>query len=196
MESDWPLVLIKSVALPQNLKKTVTKDLRSRGLMVNKAQESLNEAVASDDLKQVAALLDEGLAQINRTSIVSDDVESHCWTPLHVAAQASNIEAASLLLERGADVNFSAYKTPSLTPLMLAVMSSAEDSLREKPADLVNLLIEHGIDVNQTGPGGERFPHTIYLHEFISSLLGCFPLAHATLVLCFLEASSLTCIVH
>ena len=47
----------RATALPKKLKKPVAEDLRTRGLLVNKAQEALAEAAASEDLKQMAELL-------------------------------------------------------------------------------------------------------------------------------------------
>jgi hypothetical protein len=152
----------RATGLPKKLKKPVAENLRTRGLLVNKAQEALAEAIASEDLKQMAELLDAGLAQVQRTSVVTvgtarggGDFESYCWSPLHFAAHHHTITAVKFLLERGADPGFTAYRNEmSLTPLMLAVRSSSQDALCERSPDLVNLLIEHGADPDQTGPGG------------------------------------------
>ena len=50
----------KGRRLPKKLKEPVAEDLRTRGLLVNKAQEALADAAASEDLKQMAELLDAG----------------------------------------------------------------------------------------------------------------------------------------
>jgi molybdopterin-guanine dinucleotide biosynthesis protein len=137
------------------LKPSVLHDLRSRGKLVNEAQESLADATAAGDLSRMAELLDAGHATHWRTSVIevgtADDEnenqeaegKSLDWTPLHVAAQIRNIEAVRLLLERGADPNLTAYTNKSLTVLMVAVMSNA--------ADIVKLLIKHGADVDVAG---------------------------------------------
>ena len=62
---------------------------------------------------------------------------------------------AAAHFSKPADPGFTAYRNEmSLTPLMLAVRSSSQDALRERSPDLVNLLIEHGANPYQTGPGG------------------------------------------
>ena len=75
------------------LKPSVLHDLRSRGKLVNEAQESLSDATAAGDLSKIAELLDAGLATHWRTSVIEvgagDDengnqeakLKSLDWTP-------------------------------------------------------------------------------------------------------------------
>lgn len=166
----------------RTLKSAVAKDLRTRGLLATEAQEALADATAQGDLSKMVELLKAGVAKVNSTSVVnlgddSDDSESdddeeaeadgddeeeeeeeaepeaHMWTALHIAAQVHSLKASTLLLDRGANPNFTAYTKKALTPLMVAVMSSAED------ADIVKLLVKHGANVNAVGPDGATALH-------------------------------------
>jgi ankyrin repeat protein len=69
-------------------------------------------------------------------------------TPLHLALAASNsmvtLEIANLLISKGADVNFKSKH--GATPLRVAVMLNNKE--------MVKLFLNHGGDVNETGPGG------------------------------------------
>lgn len=82
------------------------------------------------------------------------EVVAHYWTPLHIAAQAHNAQSAKLLLDYGADVNFVAYTGKAQTPLMLAVQSSSDED-----ADLVQMLIDRGANVDAVGPAGATALH-------------------------------------
>ena len=53
----------------------------------------------------------------------------------------------------GADPASTAYKRKSLTPLMVAVINN------DNSAELVNLLIKHGADLNTAGPKGTTAFH-------------------------------------
>ena len=73
---------------------------------------------------------------------------------MHIAAQAHNAQSAKLLLDYGADVNFVAYTGKAQTPLMLAVQSSSDED-----ADLVQMLIDRGANVDAVGPAGATALH-------------------------------------
>ena len=151
----------------RTLQSSVAKDLSTRGPEATAAQEALADATAEGDLLQMAELLDAGLAKVNSTSAVTvqnldgedgEDPEKAepiemMLTPLHIAAQVHNIEAVTLLLDRGAQPGFKAYTDSSreATPLIMAVMTSPDD------ADIVNLLIDRSADclsclINAVGP--------------------------------------------
>ena len=152
---------------PRTLKSFVAKDLRTRGPEATAAQEALADATAEGNLGNMAELLDGGLAKVNSTSAVNlynvdgessgapeqAEPETEMLTPLHIAAQIHDIKAVTLLLDRGAQPSFTAYTKRSLTPLMMAVMMSPDD------ADIVNLLIDRGADINAIGPDGSTAFH-------------------------------------
>lgn len=70
-------------------------------------------------------------------------------TPLQHASQKGNIELTRLLLKAGAEVDAapSTYLWDSFTPLMLAVQA--------QKADLVDLLVSAGANVNMENQGGD-----------------------------------------
>ena len=148
----------------RTLQSSVAKDLSTRGPEATAAQEALADATAEGNLGNMAELLDGGLAKVNSTSAVNlynvdgessgaAEPETEILTPLHIAAQIHDIKAVTLLLDRGAQPSFTAYTKRSLTPLMMAVMMSPDD------ADIVNLLIDRGADINAIGPDGSTAFH-------------------------------------
>ena len=68
------------------------------------------------------------------------------FTPLHLAVFFGHVEAAQLLLERGAEANARAANEMRVMPLHSAV---AADDLAS-----VRVLLEHGADVNETSHEG------------------------------------------
>ena len=70
------------------------------------------------------------------------------FTPLHLAAYFGGVDAAKLLLERGADVHARSTNRslPSLTPLQSAAAG--------RRTEVAALLLEHGADPNATQAGG------------------------------------------
>ena len=73
--------------------------------------QDIHDAVKNNDLKLLQKILDEDPSLIN-----SPDQDR--MTPLYLAVDLNNLGAASLLLEKGADVNASNYKKE--TPLHIA----------------------------------------------------------------------------
>ncbi|XP_042563213.1 ankyrin repeat and SOCS box protein 2-like [Clupea harengus] len=69
----------------------------------------------------------------------SQKYDDRCCTALHFTVRSSNIDAASMLLEAGADPNVDAFN-----PLLVAV--------RHGNAPMVALLLEYGADVNACMP--------------------------------------------
>ncbi len=60
------------------------------------------------------------------------------WTPLHYAVSKGHTDTATMLIERGAEVN--APGPDGVSPLMMAAYGGSEPSVR--------LLLEHGADVS------------------------------------------------
>lgn len=123
----------------------------------NPLQEALAEAASEGDCTKIAGLLRSGKAAVNGTTPVtlddgSGEAETQQWTALHIAARMGLLEAARLLLDRGADPSFTAA-VGELTPLMVAIIGSSGRS------DVVSLLLERGADPSAKGPGGATALH-------------------------------------
>jgi len=98
------------------------------------SQDKLYPAIRANDLRQMKALLDQG---------VSANVEGPDGiTPLMAAAEAGSLNAMKMLLDRHADVN--ARNTFGSTALMLSVTDAKK----------VRLLLDHGADVNVVARSG------------------------------------------
>lgn len=123
----------------------------------------LFEAIRAGDSSRVAALVEadpslaifaasiqgdtahlEELLAANRSlvSALSDDG----WTPLHLAAFFGNLEAARLLLNKGAQANARSTNSMENTPLHAAAAG--------RHAAVVKLLLDHGASSNARQHGG------------------------------------------
>jgi ankyrin repeat protein len=96
---------------------------------------NLHEACEQGDLEMVVQLLDAG---------ASPNVKAYGFTPLHAASACGAAEIASLLLERGAEIE--ALTDAGVTPLMFAIT--------ENYPELVKLLLEHNARPDASMPGG------------------------------------------
>lgn len=94
---------------------------------------AIHDASKKGDVVGVEAALDAG-ADV-------DEIDKGA-TPLILAVRAGHIEAARLLLERGADVN--AAPTPLLGPALMP-------ALAKRRIDLIDLLLDAGADPNWRG---------------------------------------------
>ena len=97
------------------------------------------DAVRADDVNAVTELLDADPDLVRATD---EDGE----TPLHSAAWRSRYEAATLLLDRGADIE--ARNNWGRTPLLIVARETGN-------AQMASLLIEAGAEVNVRDRGGE-----------------------------------------
>src|SRR6516165_7468216 len=94
----------------------------------SESQDKLYPAIRANDLRQMKALLDEG---------VSANVEGPDGiTPLMAAAEAGSLDAMKMLIDRSADVN--ARNTFGSTALMLSVTDAKK----------VRLVLDHRAGVN------------------------------------------------
>jgi len=109
------------------------------------------ELVAADpSLAIFAAAIQGDTAQLEQLlaanrSLVSA-MSSDGWTPLHLAAFFGKIDAARLLLNKGAQVNARSANAMQNIPLHAAAAG--------KHMDVIKLLIDHGASVNARQHGG------------------------------------------
>ncbi len=85
-----------------------------------------------------------------------DATDRHNRTALYLAADSHRVDAAALLIERGANVHV--VDTWGYTPLMLACQSGDH-------VDFIELLIDNGAKVNERANG----PHNTALHRAVSA---------------------------
>jgi ankyrin repeat protein len=98
------------------------------------SQDRLYSAIRDNDLRQIKALLDEG---VNVNAEGPDGI-----TPLMAAAETGSVEAMKMLVDRRADVN--AKDAFGSTALMLSVPDAKK----------VRLLLDHDADVNVAARSG------------------------------------------
>src|SRR5262245_24003555 len=98
------------------------------------SQDKLYSAIRANDLRQMKALLDEG---VSANAEGPDGI-----TPLMAAAETGSLDAMKMLIDRRADVN--AKNSSGSTALMWSVTDPKK----------VRLLLDHGADVNVTARSG------------------------------------------
>jgi len=128
----------------------------------------LFEAIRAGDSSKIASLLEadpslaifaasiqgdmpvlETLLAGNRSLIAAKSTDG--WTPLHLAAFFGKLEAARLLLNRGADANARSSNPMENTPLHAAASG--------KHSKIIRLLLDHGAAVNARQHGGWTAMH-------------------------------------
>src|SRR5215813_7316127 len=97
-------------------------------------QDRLYSAIRANDLRQIKALLEEG---VSANAEGPDGI-----TPLMAAAETGSVEAMKMLIDRRADAN--AKNTSGSTALMWSVTDPKK----------VRLLLDHGADVNVAARSG------------------------------------------
>ena len=111
----------------------------ARLLIERGASLNLFEAAAVGNARRIEELIDADPAAVN--AYAPDGFQA-----LGLASFFGHLDAARLLLERGADVN-----SPSHNPQMVMPLHS---SVAGQHFELTQLLIEHGADVNATQQSG------------------------------------------
>ena len=108
------------------------------------------EAAALGETERLRDLLDEDPARANA---FGDDG----FHPLGLACFFGRLDAAGLLLERGADVNTLSRNEHIQTAAIHAAAASGETAVDESTRyELVKLVLDHGADPNLPQPGGFR----------------------------------------
>lgn len=103
-------------------------------------------AVSRGDLQRVKDLLDADPSLVEST----DDQGGTGLTPLHMAASINQVDAASLLLARGADIN--ARDTKGRTPQADAILTGRED--------IVEFLRQRGTTAVAAAQREQARPHS------------------------------------
>jgi len=99
------------------------------------ATPKLFEAITAHDAATVKSLIGKFPDLVN----VKDKVGN--LTPLHRAAQSGDLAIAQILVGNGADVNSRGGSGGDMTPILCCVLSKTNP-------ELVNLLLDHGVDPN------------------------------------------------
>ena len=121
------------------------------GLLAGDPELNVFEAAALGRTERIRELLDEEPA---RTNAFGDDG----FQPLGLACFFGHVEAARLLLERGADPNsFARNEHIQAGPLHSAAAS--ENKGPETRYELCELLLDHGADPNREQGGGFTARH-------------------------------------
>jgi ankyrin repeat protein len=107
---------------------------------------ALFAAAIQGDTAQIEALL------VSNRSLVSAQ-STDGWTPLHLAAFFGKLDAARLLLNKGAEVNARSTNAMQNMPLHAAAAG--------KHSDVIKLLIEHGASANARQHGGWTPLHAV-----------------------------------
>lgn len=115
------------------------QDMALHALLGVKPALDVFEAAALGDLDRLTALLDADAAAVK--AVAPDG-----FTPLHLAAYFGQRQAATLLLERGADAAAVATNESRVAPLHSAVASGR--------CEVVALLLARGADANPRQKGG------------------------------------------
>jgi ankyrin repeat protein len=117
-------------------------------LLAEDPQLTVHEAAALGRTERVRELLDE---QADRANEFGDDG----FHPLGLACFFGHVDAARLLLERGADVN-ALSKNEHIQTAAIHAAAAAEGKDEHVRYELVQLALDHGADPNLAQGGGFR----------------------------------------
>jgi uncharacterized protein len=125
-------------------------DVETAHQLAEGADRDVFEAAALGETERLRDLLDEDPARANA---FGDDG----FHPLGLACFFGQLDAARLLLERGADVNTLSRNEHIQTAAIHAAAASGETAADESTRyELVKLVLDHGADPNLPQPGGFR----------------------------------------
>jgi uncharacterized protein len=123
---------------------------RAEELLAANPELNVFEAAACGRTKRLRQLLDEDPSLANA---FGDDG----FHPLGLACFFGHIDAARLLLDRGADVDALSRNEHIKTAAIHAAAASAEEGVDERRRyELVKLMLDHGADPNLRQGGGFR----------------------------------------
>src|ERR1051325_1574227 len=123
---------------------------RADELLAQQPELTVFEAAATGETSRLRALLD---ADPSLANAFGDDG----FHPLGLACFFGQVDAARLLLERGADVNALSRNEHIQTAAIHAAAASNEEGTDESTGyELVELVLDHGADPNLPQGGGFR----------------------------------------
>jgi uncharacterized protein len=108
---------------------------------------SLHEAAALGDTQRLRELLDEDASRV-------DELGDDGFHPVGLACFFGHVDAARLLLDRGADVN-ALSRNEHIQTAAIHAASAAEGKDESVRYELVKLALEHGADPNLRQGGGD-----------------------------------------
>lgn len=117
-------------------------------LLAAEPQLTVHEAAALGRTDRLRELLDEDPGRVNE---FGDDG----FHPLGLASFFGHVEAARLLLERGADVN-ALSRNENIQTAAIHAAAAAEGKDEAVRYELVKLALEHGADPNLRQGGGDE----------------------------------------
>jgi uncharacterized protein len=117
-------------------------------LLAADPQLTLHEAAALGRTERLRKLLDEEPGRAN-------DLGDDGFHPLGLACFFGHVDAAKLLLERGADVN-ALSRNEHIQTAAIHAAAAAEGKHEQVRYELVELVLDHGADPNLAQGGGFR----------------------------------------
>lgn len=116
----------------RNMATQISEPVKSSGETNKTPEGELFEALKEKDLNRVKSIICDRGSDLNLNAVDQDEL-----SPLQHACHIGDVELARLLIDNGADVNFTNRKD-GYTPLMFAAISSK--------AEIVRLLLEMNVD--------------------------------------------------